>query len=403
MALALAGDEGGSMRWASTLSERPDAEGAAAEASEALWSALGGAPDLAFLFCSDAYAADYARLAERVVDRLGGGLLIGCSGRSVIGAGREIEGHPAVSIVGAHLPKVSLAPVRIAGDGFPRGAEAWREAFELPPDPAPSFVLLADPWSCDAESLIRQLEADFPASAKVGGLASGAEQPGENALFLGHRLHRDGLVGVALAGDVRVDSVVAQGCRPIGHPMFVTRCRGQLLVELDGRPPIQCLQELFEQGSPRDRALMQSSLFLGIEMRPELSEYRRGDFLIRNLAGADPGTGVLAVAAALREGLVVQFHLRDAQTSAEDLEERLAGYRPGPGGAPAGALLFSCLGRGAPLYGRPNHDSDVFRRHLGPIPLGGFFCNGEIGPVAQRTFLHGYTSAFGIFRPRAQR
>jgi len=399
MALANPDDAGGSMRWASVVSERADAVGAADQASAALLEALGGPPDLAFLFCADTYAAEYARLAERVVAGLGGGLLVGCSGRSVIGAGREIEGRPAVSLLGARLPKVSLKPVRLGGDGFPRGAEAWREAFELPPDPAPSFVLLADPWSCDAESLVRQLDADFPASAKVGGLASGAAQPGENALFLGHRVHRDGLVGVALAGDLAVDSVVAQGCRPIGHPLFVTRCRGQLLVELDGRPPIECLRELFEHGSPRDRALMQSALFLGIEMRPELSEYRRGDFLIRNLAGADPESGVLAVAAALREGQVVQFHLRDAQTSAEDLEERLAGYRPGGGGPPSGALLFSCLGRGAPLYGRPDHDSEVFRRHLGAVPLGGFFCNGEIGPVGERTFLHGYTSAFGIFRP----
>ena len=402
MSIASAGHEAGAMRWASALSECADADGAAEEATAGVVAALGGSPDLAFLFCADAYAADYARLAERVAAGLGGGLLVGCSGRSVIGAGREIEGRPAVSVLGARLPKVSVRPVRLAGDGFPRGAEAWREAFELPPDPTPSFVLLADPWSCDAESLIQQLDAAFPTSPKVGGLASGAAAPGENALFLGHRLHRDGLVGVVLAGDVAIDSVVAQGCRPIGHPMFVTRCRGQLLIELDGRPPIECLRALFEQGGARDRALMQSSLFLGIEMRPELSEYRRGDFLIRNLAGADPETGVLAVAAALREGQVVQFHLRDAQTSAEDLEERLAGYRQGPGGAPRAALLFSCLGRGAPLYGRPNHDSDVFRRHLGAIPLGGFFCNGEIGPVAERTFLHGYTSAFGIFRPRSE-
>jgi small ligand-binding sensory domain FIST len=390
------------MCWASALSERPDATAAADQAAAQLCAALGAPPDLAFLFCADAYARDYARVAERVRAGLGGGLLIGCSGRSVIGAGREVEGSPAVSLTGALLPGVSIKPLRLAGDGFPRGLEAWRDAFELGTDREPGFVLLADPFSCDAEALVRQLDGDFPESAKIGGLASGAAEPGGNALFLGHRVHRDGLVGVALEGDIAVDGVVAQGCRPIGHPLFVTRCRGQLLIELDGRQPIDCLRELFERGSPRDRALMQSSLFLGIEMRPELSEYRRGDFLIRNLLGADADSGVLAVAAALHEGQVVQFHLRDAQTSAEDLEERLARYRPGPGGAPRGALLFSCLGRGAPLYGRPDHDSEVFRRHLGPLPLGGFFCNGEIGPIARRTFLHGYTSAFGIFRPRSE-
>ena len=393
-----------SMQWASAISEESDAEVAADAVAATVREQLGEArADLAFLFCSDAYGPGYDRLAWRLRERLPGALLIGCSARSVIGAGREIEGRAALSLTAAHLPGVDVRPMRVAGDGFPRGVESWREHFDIAAQPDPHFVLLADPWSCDAESLVRQLDADFPDSTLVGGLASGADRAGENALFLGDRVHRDGLVGVALQGDVRVDSVVAQGCRPIGQPMFVTRVRDQhVLVEVDGRAPMEVVRDLFERADARDRALLQSALFLGIEMRPDLSEYGRGDFLIRNVTAADPNTGALSVAAPLREGLVVQFHVRDAQTSAEDLDERLARYHADRGGlgAPTGALLFSCLGRGAWLYGVPDHDSDAFRRHLGPVPLGGFFCNGEIGPVEQRSFVHGYTSAFGLFRPR---
>jgi small ligand-binding sensory domain FIST len=391
------------MRWASAVSEEPDPTAAAEALLAATQATLGdAAPDLAFLFCSDAHAAAYEQVAWQLRDALPGALLVGCSARSVIGAGREVEGRAAVSLTLARLPGVTLCPMRVAGDGFPRGVQSWCEHFELESEPAPHFVLLADPFSCDAESLVRQLDADFPDSTLIGGLASGAEQPGGNALFLGERIHADGLVGVAMQGDVAVDTIVAQGCRPIGMPMFVTRVRDQVLVEVDGRPPLEKLQELFEDASPRDRTLMQSSLFLGVEMRPELSHYGRGDYLIRNLQGADARSGALAVAAALREGQVVQFHLRDAQTSAEDLNARLEQYRVDHGGGipPAGALLFSCLGRGAWLYGVPNHDSEVFRRHVGAVPLGGFFCNGEIGPVERQTFLHGYTSAFGLFRPR---
>jgi small ligand-binding sensory domain FIST len=391
------------MRWASAVSEESAPDAAVEGVLAAALSALDGeAPDLAFLFSSDAYAPAYERIAWQVRDALPGVLLVGCSARSVIGAGREVEGRAAISLTLARLPGVTLSPMRVAGDGFPRGTSSWREHFELDAEPAPHFVLLADPWSCDAEGFVRQLDTDFQDSTLIGGLASGAEQPGQNALFLDERIHVDGLVGVALQGEVCVDTIVAQGCRPIGTPMFVTRTRDQLLVEVDGRPPLEKLQELFEAAPPRDRALMQSSLFLGVEMRPELSHYGRGDYLIRNLQGADARTGSLAVAAPLREGLVVQFHLRDAQTSAEDLVARLDHYRHEHAGGipPAGALLFSCLGRGAYLYGVANHDSDVFRSRVGPVPLGGFFCNGEIGPVERRTFLHGYTSAFGLFRPR---
>jgi small ligand-binding sensory domain FIST len=205
------------------------------------------------------------------------------------------------------------------------------------------------------------------------------------------------LVGVALSGNVTVDTIVAQGCRPIGQPMFVTRCERNVLHELDGRRAIVVMQALHDTLSPRDRELLRSSLFLGVVMDESRQEYTHGDFLIRNVLGIDPQQGSLVVGTALHQGQVVQFHLRDAQTSAEDLTALLARYRE----RPAGSLLFSCLGRGQHLYGQADHDTEAFRAAVGDVPLGGFFCNGEIGPVRGRTFLHGYTSAFGLFRPRA--
>jgi small ligand-binding sensory domain FIST len=395
--------QGDAMRFASAVSEARDAGAATAAVIDAVRIGLDALePDLAFLFCSDAHAGAYERIACELREAMPSALLVGCSARSVIGAGREIEDRPGLSLTAARLPGVTLSPMRLAGDGFPRGTSSWQEHFEIDAEPPPSFVVLADPFSCDAEALVRQLDVDFADSTLVGGLASGADRPGGNALFLGERIHEEGMVGVALQGDVCLDTVVAQGCRPIGHPLFVTRARGNLLLEVDGRPPIEIVQGLFEAATPRDRALMQASLFLGVEMRPELARYGRGDFLIRNLIGADERTGAFAIGASLHEGQVVQFHLRDAETSAEDLDARLARYRTSHlgGAAPAGALIFSCLGRGVHLYGVADHDSDAFRRHVGPVPLGGFFCNGEIGPVERHSFLHGYTSAFGLFRPR---
>lgn len=392
------------MRFASALSEESDPEGAAEAVAGAVLDALGGTePDLAFLFCAPGYGPGFDRIAWRVRERLSGALVLGCTARSVIGGGHEVEGRTALSLTAARLPGVRLAPMRVAGDGFPRGADSWREHFEIGDEATPHFVLLADPFSCDAEALVAGLGGDFPESTLIGGLASGADRAGGNALFLDERVHGEGMIGVALAGDLAIDSIVAQGCRPIGHPLFVTRVREHRLVEVDGRPALEAVRALFAAASQRDRALIERSLFLGIEMRPDLVEYGRGDFLIRNIAGVDAATGAIAVAAPLHEGQVVQFHVRDAQTSAEDLDERLGRYREQRRGfgPPAGALLFSCLGRGAWLYGVPDHDSDAFRRHVGDVPIGGFFCNGEIGPVEQRVFLHGYTSAFGLFRTRS--
>ena len=206
-------------------------------------------------------------------------------------------------------------------------------------------------------------------------------------------------MGVAFSGDVAVETVIAQGCRTIGKPMLVTRCRDGLLQQLDRGTPVRVLTELYGTLSERDRELVQTSLFLAIDMREDRIEYDPSEFLVRNILGADEESGALAVGAELRPMQVVQFALRDARTAEEDLQRLLDRQRHAATGArPAGALLFSCLGRGAGLFGRPDHDTDLFEQKLGPAPLGGFFCNGEIGPVGGTTFLHGYTSAFAIFR-----
>ncbi len=185
--------------------------------------------------------------------------------------------------------------------------------------------------------------------------------------------------------------------------MFVTSCQDNRIFALDGNPPRETMQGLYHILDAADRKLFLGSLFLGIVMREHQDRYAQGDFLMRNLLGLDPDSGALAVGTALHENMVVQFHLRDAHTSAEDLSELLAGFqRSRQSGQTEGALLFSCLGRGASLYGESGHDSKSFAAQLPGVPLGGFFANGEIGPVQNRTYLHTYTSSFAVFR-RAQK
>jgi small ligand-binding sensory domain FIST len=361
------------------------------------------APDLVVVFSSVHHADAHDRLPDLVGRRLNGGLLVGCSAGGVIGGAREVEQEPGLSITAAVLPGVTVRSVHLRSDDLPTATaplSAWESVLEVRAAERPHFLLLPDPFSFDPEPLLHALDRFYPDGRKIGGLASGGRQLGANALFLAGHVHRSGLVGVSLCGDIEVDTIVAQGCRPIGQPMFVTRSDRNIIWELDGRRPLDVLQQLHETLDQRDRALARHSLFVGIVMNEDQQQYEQGDFLIRNLVGVDAASGALAVGALIEDNSVVQFHLRDAKTSAEDLEELLTRYERRPGTRPRGSLLFSCLGRGRFLYGEPDHDTDAFRRHLGEIPLGGFFCNGEIGPVHGTTFLHGYTSAFGLFGPR---
>jgi small ligand-binding sensory domain FIST len=393
------------MKWASSASDQPKLEEGIKRAAEEVHAQLGGAaPDLIVVFVSPHHAAGSAQVPRLVAAEIGSGLLLGCSAGGVIGGGREIEQQPGVSLTAAVLPGVTIKPFHLDTESLPSPAaegSRWHALLGTDASNAPHFIVLPDPFTFDAEGFVRGLDLAHPHSTKIGGIASGGRRPGDNALLLADRIYRSGAVGVGLTGDIAVDTIVAQGCRPIGEPMFVTSCERNIVRGLDGRPPLDVLRDLHDRLDERDRLLARHSLFLGIVMKEDRQEYRQGDFLIRNLLGIDPSTGALAVGALLDENAVVQFHLRDGRTSAQDLDEMLRTYqRAEVTPPPRGSLLFSCLGRGEFLYGVPGHDSAAFRSHLGDVPLGGFFCNGEIGPVHGTTFLHGYTSAFGLFRQR---
>jgi small ligand-binding sensory domain FIST len=388
------------MKWVSTIRDDARLDQAVDAACRDVRRQLDDRPPhLVLVFVSSEYGDAQEQVPRLIAAGLQPGLILGCTAGGLVGGGRELEDHAGLSMVAAFLPGVDLSAFHLDGNAVPGASQGLERALGVQREPAPQFILLPDPFTFDTEVFLRRLDATYPGSRKVGGLASGGRRPGDNFLFLGDQVFRAGAVGVAMTGNVLLDTIVAQGCRPIGEPMFVTRCDRNILVRVDGEKPLEVLRELHERLEPRDQELVRHSLFLGIVMDPRRQEYHQGDFLIRNLAGVDPESGVMAVGSLLEESSVVQFHLRDARTSGEDLEAHLRRYRDEPRNTqPQGALLFSCLGRGVHLYGSADHDSRAFREHVGEIPLGGFFCNGEIGPVQDQTFLHGYTSAFGLFR-----
>ena len=394
------------MKWASAISENESLKNAIREATRKVKEDLDGQdPDLLLAFVSNAHQGQYGRVPSYISDTLPIDNLIGCSGGGVIGEGREVENRPAVSITGAILPDVHLNLFHLEDNDLPTpddGPAAWEEIVGVKADDFPHFVVLPDPFTIHADSLVEGLDFAFNRGVKIGGLASGGMRAGANALFLGSEVHRSGAVGMAMHGNVKVDTIVAQGCRPIGESGVITKCNGNLLMELDGRSPLEVLRNVFDRSDDHDRRLINSALHLGVVMDPLKDQFRPGDFLIRNVMGLHQETGALVVGEMLSEGQVVQFHVRDAETARHDLEAVMDRYvEDTDSPSTSGALLFSCLGRGEHLFGRPNHDSDIFLDRISRAPLSGFFCNGEIGQVGGSTFLHGFTSSFAMFSPTA--
>ena len=393
------------MKWATSASFEADLAAAFTQVRGDLAADLPRPPDLLLLFLTPHYQDQIEDLPASMEAGPAPGRTLGCTAAGVIGGGREVEDGPCLAATAAVLPGTAMTSFHLQAGDLPdpdAGPDRWHEALGVAPDPTPQFLLVADPAGdspLDPRPLLMGLDFAYPGSAKIGGLASALQ---ENRMILDGRIVTGGCAGVALQGGLEVDTIVAQGCRAIGPPMTVTGCSGYFLEALDGRPAVERLIEIYHEAGAADQERMQTSLHIGVAATGLKQELGAGDFLIRNVLQLDHEKGVIAVGDRLRGGQTVQFHVRDAEAATQDLDQLLARYRSRrPEAAPRGGLLFTCTGRGHRFFGRPGHDSARLEEPLGRIPLGGFFCGGEIGPVGGTTYLHGYTSSLALFRPPA--
>ena len=331
-------------------------------------------------------------------------MVVGCSGGSIIGGQVELEREPGISVLAGYLPDVGIEPFWLQESelaGFIEHPRSWQERIHLEPEHQPVFLLFPDPFSSDGQRVLLSLEEAFPESVIVGGLVSGGRVAGSHALFVQADTQTSGVMGVALYGDIQLDPIVAQGARPIGRALMVTRADEHVIYELDGSPAVQVLDHLLRSLSTEERELFRRSPMVGLSTSSDSQNVGREGYLIRNLLGVDRSTGRIGINAKVGNNQQIQFHVRDAAAAAFELESLLLQYQQQEMDSNAsGAVMFSCLGRGSYFFGQKNHDLEMLDRHLGPMPVAGFFCNGELGPVHRRTWVHGYTTVFGLFRPR---
>ena len=406
-----------SSKWVSSLSNKVSLEAALEDVVDRACAQLEAPATLGFVYVSSAFTSEYSRLMPLLTGLLPNVPLIGCSGGGIIGTQadrniQEIEDEVAISLVLAYLPDVTVQPFHVDTDRLPDldgSPGAWSRLIGADPAQSPCFVLLSDPFSRGIKDFLAGLDYAYPGTPKIGGVASSGIVNGSVGLFCHKRMYREGTVGFALSGNLEMETIVAQGCRPIGSPFRVTESERNIVIKMSPEEefssrlsPLEQLQNLVQSLDEDDKLLAQTSLFVGVAQTEFKMSLGAGDFLVRNLMGYDPKEGALAIGDRIRPGQRLQFHLRDAETSEEDLRSLLKQHQDGLSDKPQpiGALMFACLGRGESLYEEKNFDSQLFTEALGMMPIAGFFCNGEIGPVGDSTYLHGFTSVFGIFRPK---
>ncbi|WP_433148248.1 FIST signal transduction protein [Actinomadura nitritigenes] len=378
-------------RFGDGLALGPDLSSAAVSAVEQALAPLSAAPDLVCVFISGDDPEEIAAAARRAALSAAPALVIGCSASGVIGGGRGVEEAGAVSAWAAVLPGARLEAFRLetlkAEDklivvGMPEGQ-----------DDDVVGLLLADPYSFPVDAFVERSDDALPGLALVGGLAEAGEH-GEARLFVDGDVYEDGAVGVVIGGAVTAATVVSQGARPIGPDMVVTKADENVLYELAGVPALEKLEQIVLELPEDEQELAGRGLLIGVAMDEYADEHERGDFLVRGVVGADTDSGAIAIGDVVDVGRTVRFQVRDAGAAEEELTALLERFDLAP---VEGALLISCNGRGQAMFPDSDHDAKVLDRAFGPAGVGGFFAAGEIGPVAGRNHVHGFTASILAF------
>ncbi len=383
------------MRVGAGISADLDSVAGAAEAARSAARALGGADaDLAVVFASGAHLAEPEAMLAAVHAEIAPSALVGCGAGGVLGAGRELESGTAIAVWAAALEGGRARPFHatVTGEDDTGVLEGLPEL-----GPGAALIVLSDPYSFPTDAVLDGIAREAPGVPVLGGLSSARSPLGGAALFADDAVQTGGAVGVCLNG-VEMLPCVSQGASPLGREMTITAAEDNVIHELAGRPAIEAIEQAVAELPLDERALVAAGLLIGIVIDGGKPEYEQGDFLVRGVLGADPETGAVSVGTLVEPGQVVRLHARDARSADEDLRRELRVRAAAIGGQrPAGALVFSCNGRGRSMFGARDHDATMVEDELGGTPSAGFFAAGEIGPVGGRSFLHAFTATVAVF------
>jgi small ligand-binding sensory domain FIST len=383
-----------SAQYAAALSRHPVPAHAVGEVAGVILEQLEGErPDVLVCFASPHLVGAFDDVTAALRDLLEPEVFIGATAAAVIGGGHEAEEVPAFSAWAARLPGTAV-PVGLQIVDTPDGPAlaGWPGDAD---DDAHTLLLVADPFTFPVEAFLGRLAEDRPGLQVIGGMASAAQGPGGNRLVLDGDVRAEGAVGVLLSGPPVVTTVVSQGCRPVGSAFIVTDADDNVVRELAGKPALARLAELADALPDEERQLLARGLHVGLVVDEHQAEFGRGDFLVRNVLGASRDQGSITVGTTVGVGQTLQFHVRDAVAADEDLRLLLA--ETAAVGTADAALLFTCTGRGRRLFGVDSHDAVLVDELLGPLPVAGAFCAGELGPVGGHNHVHGFTASVAVF------
>ena len=352
------------------------------DAANSCLAQLGQGPGtLGFLYATDLLTEHLPDILELFRSRTGVAHWVGTVGIGICASGQEYVDEPAIAAMIGDFEPASFNVF----SGINSAADVEQLALKCG-GAAPNFAIVhADPYNRDIAELVNKLAGKVESGFLVGGLTSSRRQN----LQLADGMTEGGISGVSFSDSVTVATRLTQGCSPIGPKHVITSCQQNVIITLDGRPALEVFQEDIGEALARDLSRVGGQIFAGLP----IAGSDTGDYVVRNLVGIDPANKLVAIGELLQQDGSVMFCRRDTKTANEDMTRMLESIRKGMFSRPSGGIYYSCLGRGASLFGPNSEELKMIREALGDFPLVGFFCNGEIS----HNRLYGYTGVLTLF------
>jgi small ligand-binding sensory domain FIST len=346
--------------------------------TEQLEGAMGS---VGFLYATDLVAEHLQETLSLCRKKTGVVHWVGTVGLGVCATGREYLDQPAVAAMVCEFERDAFNVF----SGLASEDDVRRVELRCGGSQAAFAIVHADPQNAQLSEIVTQLARKVETGFLVGGLTSSRRQN----LQIADRVIEGGVSGVAFSDAVTIATRLTQGCSPIGPRHTVTAAQRNIIMTLDGRPALDVFLEDIGETLAGQLDRIGGLVFAGLAIPGSDT----GDYLVRNLVGIDPGNRLIAIGEIVRPGASVMFCRRDANTAREDMARMLESIGKGLYAPPRGAVYYSCIGRGASLFGPSSEELGMIRDAIGEVPLVGFFCNGEIS----HNRLYGYTGVLTLF------
>ena len=370
-------------------------------AEQALQKAGVDRPDFVVMFGSIGY--DQHSLVRVVREATGGAPLTGCSVEGTIDGDEADESNFSVLVTVISSDELRWHNKLATGLSADPRAVGKRVAKDLLPHLSADTIglfVFPDGLTYDIDNFFAGLEGDLPSERFLpiwgGGAGNNLNLGKPTYQYCDDEVVSDAISYALLSGEARPAWAIGHSLIPIGGERIVTRSKGNVIYEIDGKPAAEVLKEyLPEDALTEDSDWLRYAISLALSFRAP-SYMKDEEYIVRGVPQLSLTDGSITVQTEVQEGTSIWFSSRDKEKITTGFDRMAAQIKEQLDGAqPELVFQFECVTRGKLMF-REQEKLQLlrrFRQSVGPdVPWVGFYTIGEIAPVEEHNGINRFAS-----------